>query len=192
MRDWCLSKPFRKKTDLINEYAKKRRPFPAQDAQSDAFRTPMQQHCCQDNIRCRCDAIPPLEEFAGAAVSANRKRRKIGMDTKTDVQYKRHNTVETDRTGSRAEARVRTNIPRGSQRTLFDVIVGGEDVSEHKPAPQGIEQAMTALRLTPSETLYVGDTTIDAETAARAGVAFLAVLSGVTELLSRHLSLIND
>jgi hypothetical protein len=43
---------FSEKTDLINEYAKNRRPFPAQDAQSDAFRTPMQQHCCQDNIRC--------------------------------------------------------------------------------------------------------------------------------------------
>jgi phosphoglycolate phosphatase len=102
------------------------------------------------------------------------------MDTETDVQYKRRYTVESDRTGSRAEARVRTNIPSESQRILFDVVVGGEDVSEHKPAPQGIEQAMTALALPPSETLYVDDTTIDAETAARAGVAFLAVLSGVT------------
>ena len=76
--------------------------------------------------------------------------------------------------------RIEQTLRRDGLADLFDVIVGGEDVSEHKPDPQGIEQAMTALALTPSETLYVGDTTIDAETAARAGAAFLAVLSGVT------------
>jgi len=76
--------------------------------------------------------------------------------------------------------RIEYALQREGMRELFDVIVGGEDVSEPKPAPQGIEQAALALRLTPSEILYVGDTTIDAQTAARAGVAFLAVLSGVT------------
>ena len=76
--------------------------------------------------------------------------------------------------------RIKQTLRREGIEDLFDVILGGEDVSEHKPDPQGIEQAMTALALTPSETLYVGDTTIDAQTAARAGVAFLAVLSGVT------------
>jgi phosphoglycolate phosphatase len=76
--------------------------------------------------------------------------------------------------------RIEQTLRRDGLADLFDVIVGGEDVSEHKPDPQGIKQAMTALALTPSETLYIGDTTIDAETAARAGVAFLAVLSGVT------------
>jgi len=76
--------------------------------------------------------------------------------------------------------RIEQTLRREGLTGLFEVIVGGEDVSEHKPAPQGIEQAMTALRLTPADVLYVGDTTIDAQTAARAGVAFLAVLSGVT------------
>lgn len=76
--------------------------------------------------------------------------------------------------------RIEQTLRREGIADLFDTIVGGEDVSEPKPAPQGIEQAMTALRLTPSDILYVGDTTIDAETAARASVAFLAVLSGVT------------
>jgi phosphoglycolate phosphatase len=76
--------------------------------------------------------------------------------------------------------RIEQTLRREGLADLFDVIVGGEDVSEHKPDPQGIEQAMTALALTPSETLYVGDTTIDAQTAARASAAFLAVLSGVT------------
>ena len=32
------------------------------------------------------------------------------------------------------------------------------------------------------EVLYVGDSVVDAETAGRAGVAFVAVLSGVTPL----------
>jgi phosphoglycolate phosphatase len=76
--------------------------------------------------------------------------------------------------------RIEQTLHREGLADLFDVVVGGEDVSEHKPAPQGIERAITSLRLMPADILYVGDTTIDAQTAARAGVAFLAVLSGVT------------
>ncbi len=64
--------------------------------------------------------------------------------------------------------------------SIFDVIVGGEDVSSHKPHPEGLLRAMTDLRSSPQATLYVGDSTVDAETAVRANVAFLAVLSGVT------------
>jgi phosphoglycolate phosphatase len=76
--------------------------------------------------------------------------------------------------------RIEYTLQREGIGDLFDVVIGGENVSEHKPSPQGIEQAIKVLRLTPSESLYVGDTTIDAQTAARAQVAFLAVLSGVT------------
>lgn len=62
----------------------------------------------------------------------------------------------------------------------FDVIVGGEDVARHKPDPEGLRLAVERLGVAPGETLYVGDSVTDAETARRAGVSFLAVLSGVT------------
>ena len=62
----------------------------------------------------------------------------------------------------------------------FDVIVGGEDVQEIKPSPVGLQKALDQLTGSAEAALYVGDSTTDAETARRAQVPFVAVLSGVT------------
>ena len=62
----------------------------------------------------------------------------------------------------------------------FDLIIGGEDVAQEKPDPAGVQAAMRALEATPDQTLYVGDSLVDARTAQRAGVAFVAVLTGTT------------
>jgi len=63
----------------------------------------------------------------------------------------------------------------------FDVIVGGDDVVQQKPAPEGLLLAIKRLQIAPTRTLYVGDSLTDAETAQRAGVAFVAVVgAGVT------------
>lgn len=63
----------------------------------------------------------------------------------------------------------------------FGVIVGGEDVKELKPNPTGLLRAIELLSTPKEHCLYVGDSVTDAETARRAGVRFVAVLSGVTE-----------
>ena len=62
----------------------------------------------------------------------------------------------------------------------FTIIVGVEDVPAPKPDPSGLLLAVERLRVSPTDCLYVGDSVVDAETARRAGVPFLAVLSGVT------------
>lgn len=63
---------------------------------------------------------------------------------------------------------------------FFDLIIGGEDVSAAKPSPEGVKLAMQRLQTVPAETLYVGDSTVDAETAQAAGVDFAGVLHGMT------------
>ena len=63
----------------------------------------------------------------------------------------------------------------------FSVIVGGDNVAEHKPDPEGLLTAAKNLGAQPAEVIYVGDSTTDAKAAARAGMQFVAVLSGVTE-----------
>ena len=63
----------------------------------------------------------------------------------------------------------------------FSVIVGGDNVAEHKPDPEGLLNAAKSLGAEPAEVIYVGDSTTDAKAAARAGMQFVAVLSGVTE-----------
>jgi len=76
--------------------------------------------------------------------------------------------------------RIETILRRENILNLFDVIIGGEDVHDLKPNPFGLTLATQKLNLLPSDIIYIGDTTIDAETANRAGVFFIAVLSGVT------------
>ena len=62
----------------------------------------------------------------------------------------------------------------------FGVIVGGEDVTEHKPHPEGLLTAVSRLRMQTGNVYYVGDSMVDALTAERAGIPFIAVLTGTT------------
>jgi phosphoglycolate phosphatase len=62
----------------------------------------------------------------------------------------------------------------------FQVVIGGEDVEQHKPHPQGLLEAIEKLECSPVSVVYVGDSVVDAELAKRAGVPLIVVLSGVT------------
>jgi phosphoglycolate phosphatase len=62
----------------------------------------------------------------------------------------------------------------------FEVVIGGDDVEQHKPHPQGLFEAIERLECSPESTIYVGDSVVDAELAKRAGVPLVVVLSGVT------------
>ena len=62
----------------------------------------------------------------------------------------------------------------------FDNIIGGEDVATYKPDPEGLQLALSRLGVDPGVALYVGDHPVDSETAQRAGVRFVAVLSGTS------------
>jgi len=77
--------------------------------------------------------------------------------------------------------RIAAVLGREGLAHYFDAIVGGEDVEAFKPDPGGLLAAIERLAIPLDRALYVGDSVIDAETARRAGVAFLAVLSGKTE-----------
>lgn len=76
--------------------------------------------------------------------------------------------------------RIEQVLERENLRRYFDVVIGGEDVEEHKPHPAGLFEAIRRLECVPSTSVYVGDSLVDAEVAKRAAVPFVAVLSGVT------------
>ena len=76
--------------------------------------------------------------------------------------------------------RIEATLEREGLRDPFDTIVGGEDVKEFKPHPEGLLMAAERLAAGPEEMVYVGDSVTDAETAKRAGVPFIALLSGMT------------
>lgn len=76
--------------------------------------------------------------------------------------------------------RIEDVLKREGLLVPFGAIVGGEDVAAHKPDPGGLLTAIERLESSLTDSLYVGDSVTDAETAERAGVPFVAVLSGVT------------
>ncbi|HEX8748125.1 MAG TPA: HAD-IA family hydrolase [Pyrinomonadaceae bacterium] len=76
--------------------------------------------------------------------------------------------------------RIEEILGRASLLPFFQVIIGGEDVSEHKPDPEGLFKAIERLQCSPASVVYVGDSVPDAEVSRLAAVQFVAVLSGVT------------
>ena len=63
---------------------------------------------------------------------------------------------------------------------FLDIIVGGEDVKEPKPSPEGVLLAIKELGCNKEEVLYIGDSIVDAETAQAAQVDFAGVLHRAT------------
>lgn len=76
--------------------------------------------------------------------------------------------------------RIEQTLVRDGLSHLVEVIVGGEDVVAHKPAPDSLLLAMERLGALASDAFYVGDSLVDAEAAQAAGIAFVAVTSGHT------------
>lgn len=73
-----------------------------------------------------------------------------------------------------------TNSPTVVTRAMLeragivpDVSVTGSDVSEAKPAPDGILRALELLQVSPEEAIFVGDTAFDREAARRAAIYFV-------------------
>jgi phosphoglycolate phosphatase len=77
--------------------------------------------------------------------------------------------------------RIETILAHHGAHGLVDVIVGGEDVRQHKPAPEPLWRALAKLQVAAEETIYCGDHPVDAQAAEAAAVPFVAVLSGPSQ-----------
>jgi phosphoglycolate phosphatase len=80
---------------------------------------------------------------------------------------------------SKFRYRIERILKREGIGDCFDVIVGSEDVTAHKPDPTGLLLAIERLGRSAGEVVYVGDHPVDEEAAGHAGVAFVATLTGV-------------
>ncbi len=57
----------------------------------------------------------------------------------------------------------------------FLVIIAREDIHHHKPHPEGITIALSGLKVKPEESVYIGDTWVDVETAHNAGMPCILI-----------------
>lgn len=64
---------------------------------------------------------------------------------------------------------------------FFGAVLGPEDVPQPKPAPDMLIAAMARLGAAPKQTLYIGDMTVDIQTARAAGVAVWVLPTGSDE-----------
>ena len=85
---------------------------------------------------------------------------------------------------SKYRYRIERILAAGGLASQFEVILGGEDVAQHKPDPAGLLLALQRLHVPAPDVLYVGDHPVDAEAASRAGLPFMAVLTGASDVPS--------
>jgi phosphoglycolate phosphatase len=74
--------------------------------------------------------------------------------------------------------RIQAILAAADMREAVDVIVGGEDVTRHKPHPEPLWRALSQLGIAPASALYVGDHPVDGEAAKNAGIGFVRVMTG--------------
>ena len=101
-------------------------------------------------------------------------------DTIAVLRELKANGCKTAIVTSKLHYRIDEVLGKYNSTELIDYIVGFEDVPNPKPSPEGLHKAIEHLGASKATTLYIGDTTIDAKTAANAAVDFAAVLTGTT------------
>ena len=77
--------------------------------------------------------------------------------------------------------RISSILARDGLRDCVSVIIGGEDVENHKPHPEGLLMASARLGVAVADCVYVGDSEVDALAAASAEMPFVAVETGSAE-----------
>ena len=79
-------------------------------------------------------------------------------------------------------SKMRSGVERGmnifAMNEMFDIIIGAEDVANHKPHPEPLIKAMEMLDGAPCETIYIGDSTHDITAGRAAGMLVAAVTWG--------------
>ena len=82
--------------------------------------------------------------------------------------------IVTSKTGPLA----RRGLRRCELDEYFDVLVGVDDVTEHKPHPAPVFEALDRLSAEPGDTVFVGDSPHDVRSGRAAGVLTAAALWG--------------
>src|ERR687891_1983957 len=126
----------------------------------------------------RCDEFHQL--FVQRAEEVMAKLTILYESVPATIEALRERGLQTAIVSTKYRRRINEVLEREALLHGFHVVIGGEDVKQHKPHPQGLFEAMKKLECSPASALYVGDSVVDAELAKRAGVPLLVVLSGVT------------
>lgn len=99
---------------------------------------------------------------------------------KTEIEKIREKGYMLGIVSTKFRYRIEKILNREEMLGYFDIIIGGEDVKEKKPSPEGLLLAINRLRKDKEDVLYVGDSITDLKTAKNTGVDFVAITTGTT------------
>jgi HAD superfamily hydrolase (TIGR01509 family) len=97
--------------------------------------------------------------------------------------------INTNRTTSMKQVMERFNL-----WSFFDMVVTALDVKNPKPHPESAEKIIHAFNLDKEETVFVGDSEVDRQTAASSGIKFIAYKNREIKsdaYIEDHLDLLN-
>lgn len=99
-------------------------------------------------------------------------------DTIAILQVLQHAGVKVGIVSTKYRYRIVDSFKANTSSMPVDEIIGGAEVKNAKPDPEGLELMIQKLGVEKADVLYVGDSHIDAQTAQNAGVDFAGVTTG--------------
>ena len=101
-------------------------------------------------------------------------------DTIETLKRIKNKGIKVGIVSSRMGARIDKILEHLNCRKYIDNIIGYEDVTTHKPNPEGLIKSLDYFNCKIDEVLYVGDSYIDAKAAQNAQIDFIGVTTGTT------------
>lgn len=101
-------------------------------------------------------------------------------DTLDTLKKLKDKNIKIGIVSSRMGSRIKSILNHLDCMDYIDYIVGFENVSSHKPDPEGLNMAIKYFNSNKEEVLYIGDSIIDAQAAENGSLDFIGVITGTT------------
>lgn len=101
-------------------------------------------------------------------------------DAREILEYLKQEGVKVAVVTTKFDYRIEGILEKCHAQEYVEMIVGGNNVANPKPDPEGTLLVLQKWNLVKEEVLYVGDSLVDAKTAKSAGVPFAGVTTGTT------------
>lgn len=99
-------------------------------------------------------------------------------DAREILEYLKQEGVKVAVVTTKFDYRIEGILEKCHAQEYVEMIVGGNNVANPKPDPEGTLLVLQKWNLAKGEVLYVGDSLVDAKTAKSAGVPFAGVTTG--------------
>lgn len=96
------------------------------------------------------------------------------------LKYLKQEKIKVAVVTTKFDYRIEGILKKCHATEYVQMIVGGNNVANPKPDPEGTLKVLEEWKLDKKELLYVGDSLVDAKTAMSAGVDFAGVTTGTT------------